>query len=235
MHENLTLCVCVCVICCLLCLQVELEFTEVAQCHWVWRRCESSARLPVVFPEASPSGGATATDNETQSISPASRASLSSCPVVSTSFVYWATEEDSGHCLVLECTPCNHSREEGQAVVVASKNSVSKFHNLPMAERHLYTPSHLEEPDQFRIMSYNILANVYASSDRARQVLYPYCDESALDHEYRECAIAREILGYHADIVCLQEVGSKSFSQFLSPALHHWGYEGYFHTKAGKV
>lgn len=237
MHESLTQCACVCVFASsvVLSLQVELEFTEIEECRWVWRRCDPGAGLPVEFPEAASSNGATATSHETQSISPTSRASLSSHPVISTSFVYWATEEDSGHCLTLECTPCNCSREEGQVVVVASRNTVSKFQNLPMAERHLYTPSHLEDPDQFRVMSYNILANVYASSDHARQSLYPYCEAHALDHDYRQCVIARELLGYRADIICLQEVGSKSFSQFLCPALHHWGYEGHFHTKAGKV
>ena len=104
-----------------------------------------------------------------------------------------------------------------------------------MSERHLLTPTHLAESHHFRVISYNILANVYATSERAKSDLYPYCDPSALDHEYRQSVITRELVGYHGDIVCLQEVGTKCFSQFLSPSLHQWGYEGCFHAKAGRT
>ena len=190
------------------------------------------AALHPAFPDTSPSVAASLT---AQSLPPGYREVISAFPVVSTSLVYWATEEDCHHSLLLECIPRNASGEEGQAVIVASKNSVSSIQNTPTAERHLYTPSHLAEPDQFRVVSYNILANVYASSEYARRVLYPYCDGHALDQEYRQCLIAKELLGYHADIVSLQEVGSKCFSQFLQPTLHHWGYGGCFHAKAGQV
>ena len=191
--------------------------------------------LPTVFPETASSSGAAANPGTQALLADFSRESISTFPVVSTSFVYWTTEEDNGHSLVLECTPRDHSGEEGQVVMVGCKNAVSSFQNVPISERHLFTPSHLAEPDQFRIMSYNILANVYATSERARQFLYPYCDASALDHERRQCLVAKEILGYHADVICLQEVGAKCFSEFLSPALHYWGYGGRFHPKAGKV
>ena len=213
---------------------VELEFADAGQCRWVWRRCDSSEALLDLAPVFPSNGGATASP-VSQPLSSVCREAISACPVVSTSLVYWATEEDCHHSFILECIPCNSDGEEGRVVVVASKSVVSSVLNIPMAERHLFTPSHLSEPDQFRIVSYNILADVYASSEHARQTLYPYCDAHALDQEYRQCLIVRELLGYRADIVSLQEVGAKCFSQFLSPALHHWGYEGCFHAKAGKV
>ena len=214
-------------------MQVELEFAAVELCRWSWRRCGPAQSLPpAVFPDSPTDDRAVVNP---QTLSSSCRESVSLCPVVSTSFIYWTSEEDSGHSLVLECAPRNQRGEEGQSVMVASKNALSEFLNSPMSERHLLTPSHLAEPGQLRVVSYNILANVYATSERARNTLYPYCQASALDQDYRQCLIAREILGYHGDVVCLQEVGSKSFSQFLSPALHQWGYRGCFHAKAGKT
>lgn len=214
---------------------MELEFATAEQCRWVWRRSSSVVSLPGLVPVFPSDGEAAATDQRAQSLSSVCREAVSACPVVSTSYVYWATDEDSRHFIILECTPLNSAGEEGQGVIVISTDVISNIQIIPMAERHLFTPSHLTEPDQFRVVSYNILANVYATSERAQQMLYPYCDARALDQDYRQCLIARELLGYNADIISLQEVGAKSFSQFLSPALHHWGYEGCFHTKAGKV
>ena len=186
--------------------------------------------LPTVFPEVECSNSA-----ERQSIPLDYQEQLSTCPILSTSFVYWPTDDDNGHNLILECTPCNERKEQGQTVVVASKNMVSRFHNLPMIERHLFTPNYLEDSNQFRVISYNILANVYATSEHAKERLYPYCDASALDQDYRQCLLSREVLGYRGDIICLQEVGTKYFSQFLCPVLNQWNYEGCFHEKAGKV
>ena len=235
MESKQTLCmhrvVCVCV-CVSLSYQVDLEFADIENCRWVWRRSDTGVVLPTVFPETECSRSGTAR----QSLAPEeSREKLSALPIVGTSFVYWPTEEDTDRVLVLECRPCNEGQEQGQPVVVASTKAVSSFNNIPMAERHLLTPCYLEEPGQFRVASYNILANVYASSEHARERLYPYCDARALEQEYRQCLLSREILGYRADVISLQEVGAKCFSQFLSPAFHHWGYEGCFHEKAGKV
>ncbi|CAI8036572.1 2',5'-phosphodiesterase 12, partial [Geodia barretti] len=208
---------------------VELEFADVEHCRWAWRRYDPANPLPpTVFPESA------ATDKDRPVVDPKPRLPISD-PIISTSFIYWTAEEDEGYKLVLECTPCNESGEEGEPVKVVSKNIVSRFWNIPMMERHLMTPNHLAEPTQFRVVSYNILADVYATSERARSALYPYCDPSALDQDYRRCLIARELLGYHGDIVCLQEVGAKCFSQFLCPALHQWGYQACFHPKAGKT
>ena len=209
--------------------QVELEFADVEHCRWAWRQYDPANPLPpTVFPESA------ATDKDRPVVDPKPRLPISD-PIISTSFIYWTAEEDEGYKLVLECTPCNESGEEGEPVKVVSKNIVSRFWNIPMMQRHLMTPNHLAEPTQFRVVSYNILADVYATSERARSALYPYCDPSALDQDYRRCLIARELLGYHGDIVCLQEVGAKCFSQFLCPALHQWGYQACFHPKAGKT
>ena len=53
----------------------------------------------------------------------------------------------------------------------------------------------------------------------AHEILYPYCDPSALDIDYQQCLIVHELLGYNADILCLQEVDLKTFQRFMLPAM----------------
>ncbi|CAG2066169.1 unnamed protein product, partial [Timema podura] len=87
----------------------------------------------------------------------------------------------------------------------------------------------------FRVVSYNILADLYADSEVARTQLYPYCPSYALTIDYRKQLILRELLGYNADLICLQEVDSKIFDLDLTPVLGSVGYEGVFHRKGGTV
>lgn len=53
----------------------------------------------------------------------------------------------------------------------------------------------------FTVLSYNILSDAYATSET-----YSYCPSWALSWPYRKQNLLREIIGYHADILCLQEV-----------------------------
>ncbi len=83
-------------------------------------------------------------------------------------------------------------------------------------------------------MTYNILANLYADSDDARNVLFPYCPAYALDIEYRRQLLAKELVGYNADLVCLQEVDKKVFDLDLVPAMME-DFEGDMAKKGGQV
>lgn len=80
----------------------------------------------------------------------------------------------------------------------------------PFEERHLYTPDYLRS-NEFRVMTYNILADLYSDSDYSRDVLFGYCQKYALNIDYRKQLFIKEILGYHSDIICLQEVDTKLF------------------------
>lgn len=71
--------------------------------------------------------------------------------------------------------------------------------------RHMYTAKGTEWPT-VRAVSYNILADVYAQTDLSKTVLYPYCAPYALQLDYRQNLIKKELAGYNADIICLQEV-----------------------------
>jgi 2',5'-phosphodiesterase len=45
------------------------------------------------------------------------------------------------------------------------------------------------------VVSYNILADLYADSEVSRTQLYPYCPEYALSLDYRKQLILKELLG----------------------------------------
>ena len=160
---------------------------------------------------------------------------LTASPVVCTSRVYHVTQQDYQHHLLLECTPKDAMGRKGKTVKVTSEKVSQCLRNVPIEERHLQTPYYLTESDRYRVVTYNILASFYASTDYAREHLYPYCSYNALHIEYRQCLLARELLGYHADVICLQEVGQWCFLQYLSPVLRQSGFGGCYHGKAGQV
>ncbi|KAI9090578.1 hypothetical protein K1719_028431 [Acacia pycnantha] len=82
----------------------------------------------------------------------------------------------------------------------------------------------------FTVLSYNILSEAYASND-----LYSYCPSWALSWPYRRQNLLREIVGYRADIICLQEVQSDHYEEFFSPELDKHGYNGCYKRKTNEV
>lgn len=78
--------------------------------------------------------------------------------------------------------------------------------------RHMYKV--VEQP-ALRVVSYNILADIYAQTELSKTVLYPYCAPYALQLDYRQNLIKKELTGYNADIICLQEV-DKGNDQFIT-------------------
>ena len=48
---------------------------------------------------------------------------------------------------------------------------------------------------RFRVVSYNILADLYADSEVSRTQLFPYCPPYALSIDYRKQLILKELLG----------------------------------------
>lgn len=144
--------------------------------------------------------------------------------------IYWPTQSDIGHQLLLQCTP--YGQKSGNAVYckttpIKNETQLTSIHN-----RQKQTPSLLPS-DSVRVVSYNILADQHSSSDYS-QTLYPYCDPLALQTPYRHNLLIVELLGYHPDIVCLQEVASKCFD-FLLQVMKDKGFEGHFAPKTGQV
>lgn len=71
--------------------------------------------------------------------------------------------------------------------------------------RHAFTAKVPDWPT-VRVVSYNILADIYAQTELSKTVLYPYCAPYALQLDYRQNLIKKELAGYNGDIICLQEV-----------------------------
>lgn len=101
----------------------------------------------------------------------------------------------------------------------------------PFETRHLFTQERLSGKD-FRVVSYNILADYYCDSDHTRETLFPYCPPYALQIDYRKQLCIKEIVGYNADIICLQEVDFKVFDLDLIPFLEEKQMVG-IHNKKG--
>ena len=191
-------------------LQVEIEFADCYSSEWTWKR------YPLVADPAAPLPDS------------------STLKTINKCYVYWPTEDDIGHRLLVECTPasqkCTGTQTSTISPVVTDGPGVN-----PITRRHLFTPSRLAAPDELRVVTYNTLAEPFTSTTYAHEILYPYCDPGALDIDYRQCLIVHELLGYNADVVCLQEVDLKIFQRFMLPAMKDKGYNGYHQQKSGMV
>uniref|UniRef100_A0A8C1WYA1 Phosphodiesterase 12 n=1 Tax=Cyprinus carpio TaxID=7962 RepID=A0A8C1WYA1_CYPCA len=144
--------------------------------------------------------------------------------------VFTPSNLDMGLKVMLKCTPGNGSRfvepkELVSSGVVEAGQGTCSFDN-----RHMFTQKVTDE-SSLRVVSYNILADVYAQTDLSKTVLYPYCAPYALEMDYRQNLIKKELSGYNADIVCLQEVDKGAFVDSLSPALDAFGLDGVFRIK----
>ncbi|XP_004527106.1 2',5'-phosphodiesterase 12 [Ceratitis capitata] len=143
-------------------------------------------------------------------------------------FHYDTDNSDIGYFLKFQLTPGNEAGQLGPSVEQITKNEVQPGPGqCPFELRHSFT-KHRLSGDYIRVVSYNILADLYADSDYTRTHLFPYCPPYALKIDYRKQLYIKEIIGYNADIICLQEVDVKIFDLDLVPILEsdEYGYQG---------
>ncbi|KAM9813588.1 2',5'-phosphodiesterase 12 [Neosynchiropus ocellatus] len=149
---------------------------------------------------------------------------------VGRSRVYVPSNQDIGHRLKLVCTAKDGGRT-GLAKELVSVSTVEAGPGVCTCDnRHQYTMREAEWPTM-RVVSYNILADIYAKTELSRTVLYTYCAPYALELDYRQNLIKKELAGYNADIICLQEVDKAVFVDSLVPALDAFGLDGVFRIK----
>ena len=160
---------------------------------------------------------------------------LSSAVSVGHTSIYTPTTNDIGNKLVLQCTPCAQTGGRGNPAYISVPTVQRGPVSEPIAHRHSRTPSVLSSPDELRVVSYNTLADLYSTGEYALNILYPYCEPEFLDIGYRQGLIVKELAGYHADIMCLQEVSVKFYETYLLPALSDVGYDGSHERKTGQV
>ncbi|KZT21426.1 hypothetical protein NEOLEDRAFT_1139540 [Neolentinus lepideus HHB14362 ss-1] len=107
---------------------------------------------------------------------------------------------------------------------------------LPPLERswtNLVSPAEREtmqsDPnvETFTILSYNILAEKYAT-----ERMYGYTPSWALQWDYRKELILTEVMNYRADFLCMQEVDIGNYEEYFVPHLGEAGYEGVYWPKS---
>ncbi|KAF9621112.1 hypothetical protein IFM89_016606 [Coptis chinensis] len=133
---------------------------------------------------------------------------------VGRSKTYTPTVDDIGHVLKFECVavdaetklPVGHAKAILTSRVIPAPTPTPRrlipVDGIDMTS-HLDLDGHTASSGTFTVLSYNILAEVYATTES-----YSYCPSWALSWSYRKQNLLREIVGYHADIICLQEVSN---------------------------
>ncbi|KAL4655817.1 2',5'-phosphodiesterase 12 [Arapaima gigas] len=149
---------------------------------------------------------------------------------VSNQWVFTPSNADVGLRLKLSCTPVRGAKCGEPWELVTTGTVEAGPGACTFDQRHLYTRMVAKE-HVLRVVSYNILADVYAQTELARTVLYPYCAPYALQLPYRQSLLRKELCGYNADVVCLQEVDKAVFSDSLCPAFDAFGLQGVFRVK----
>ncbi|MBA0551300.1 hypothetical protein Golob_022192, partial [Gossypium lobatum] len=160
---------------------------------------------------------------------------------VGRSKTYTPTTDDIGHVLKFECVvidaetklPVGHPNTLlTSRVIPAPSPSPRRLISVGGADMmgQLDSDGRLSSSGTFTVLSYNILSDSYASSE-----LYSYCPSWALSWPYRRQNLLREIVGYRADIVCLQEVQCDHFDEFFAPELDKHGYQALYKRKTNEV
>eukprot|EP00903_Cladosiphon_okamuranus_P010394 g9832.t1 len=169
--------------------------------------------------------------------------------VVGTLRAYTPRSEDVGRRLMIRCTPLGARGRRGRPVARVLTTRVRPGCEpalLALRRDWLEGRRRLEggsgrvsgddnrETRRLRVMCYNILADMYCTSEQADKVLYPYCPKEFRVLDYRMQMVTREIRGHAADLIMLQECDTKAYDRFLAPGLEFDGLKGIYLTKAGQ-
>ncbi|KNA11058.1 hypothetical protein SOVF_138410 [Spinacia oleracea] len=160
---------------------------------------------------------------------------------VGRSKTYTPSTDDIGHVLKFECVVIDAETKQTvghpmtlttSRVIPAPTPTPRRMISVSGADvmGHLDPDGRISSAGTFTVVSYNILADAYATSDT-----YSYCPSWALSWPYRRQNLLREIVTYRADIVCLQEVQFDHFEEFFSPELDKHGYHALYKRKTSEV
>ncbi|CAL8072870.1 unnamed protein product [Orchesella dallaii] len=136
-----------------------------------------------------------------------------------------------GGYLRFSCIPSN-GNTFGKPFTMTLANPIG---SIPV-ERFLYEerlsrmPPKRTEGDFLRVLTYNVLADTYATPE-----WFISSPKESLDAGYRLPILNKEIQLYRADLICLQEVDEKYFEGNFEPFLGSLGYKGVHTSKTGKT
>ena len=150
--------------------------------------------------------------------------------VLSDTMVYVPTEICEGSPLKITVSdPRGHTITKITPVVRSPPHEKRLFKPLvPLSGKSLEKGTYF--PD-FRVVTYNVLHDSYASSDYARTVLYPHVSDRNIEYNNRELRLGQEIISYSSDVIALQEMGRSTFSNYFRPLFRSLGYEGTHESK----
>jgi len=145
---------------------------------------------------------------------------------------YKPSQEDVGRMLMLECAVVRKAEDGNPGTATTSE--VVRRDTQPVLPRpppppfrdHIYVGENPNNEPTFKVISYNMLAPIYATKQ-----IFNYCEMFQLDWNYRRNNLLREIKQYQAEIICLQEIQSNHFEDFFQPHLQQVGYDGIFKAK----
>jgi mRNA deadenylase 3'-5' endonuclease subunit Ccr4 len=150
---------------------------------------------------------------------------------------YTPTKEDTGKRLSVLIIPIRPGHSgEGCEEAFEYKNPVEALPSLPLIHpmRDAWTIRNRDTApaDELRVLSYNLLADLYASREVDQEVMYNHCPVQFLARRRRMPLLLYEMLVYQPDVICLQEVDASIFSGLFRPCLESQGYQGYYSNKA---
>ncbi|CAG9760881.1 unnamed protein product [Ceutorhynchus assimilis] len=147
-------------------------------------------------------------------------------------FGYNVTKEDANHYLKFCCIPYSKFRVKGPMAEAISEDLVdiiSEFPQCPFEERHKLTNQRLKGIN-VRVVSYNLLADRYVDRDQ-----FSCCPPRALGIHYRKQLTIKELKGYNADIICLQEVDEIHYRSYYLQKFKEMGYKTHFNRKGNCI
>ncbi|KAL0032363.1 hypothetical protein WJX79_007177 [Trebouxia sp. C0005] len=210
-----------------------LLFAEEGLSQWQWYRSTSPGGPRAPLTSQSADHG-----QEGQTPQPAAEFEGFAAIAGATGRLYVPAKADEGCVLRVQCTPGSSWQAQGKRIGQPCFADTAHVQQGPAltaaAQRHPLTPSALAPPG-IRVVTYNILADQYASREHAQKVLFGYCPKRYLDPDYRRPLILLELLGFHADIICLQEMDEKAFAEYFLPQMQQAGFEGHYTNKASST
>lgn len=155
---------------------------------------------------------------------------------VSRSRIYTPTQDDVGFILKYECSifDSHHPYIDLGRPTLAFTSRVRPAPNLPVRNLvPLPLPPGVSKGgpnSRFTVLSYNMLADLYAKGDNHNN-----CPAWTTAWHYRKRNLLKELLTHRPDIMCLQEVQSDHFTEFLHPELTKAGYMGIYKKKTTEI
>ncbi|KAI9915760.1 hypothetical protein PsorP6_008561 [Peronosclerospora sorghi] len=162
--------------------------------------------------------------------------------LVSTDRRYTPAKNEVGHKFYIECyAPASTAdlAPDSKVDVVTTPALVGPNRDVFKVRRRMglitAADKYPNEVDAFRVMSYNVLFDGYATSEHSRKNVFPYVNASVMKESRRIQLILQEIEENHCDIVCLQEIGEHVYKHFLDRILASMGYHGFYSGKTGTM